>query len=86
MFDDYLWKSYVNQTTFSNVKYQDLCETINSSKIEYLQNQKQSLKYVNVTEQVIKSVSQIKRVIVSIKSSSLYISGLQDRPDRRALH
>ena len=25
MFDDYLWKSYVYQTTFSNVKYQDLC-------------------------------------------------------------
>ena len=23
MFDDYLWKSYVYQTTFSNVKYQD---------------------------------------------------------------
>ena len=35
MFDDYLWKSYVYQTTFSNVKYQDLCATINPSKIKY---------------------------------------------------
>ena len=24
MFDDYLWKSYVYRTTFSNVKYQDV--------------------------------------------------------------
>ena len=32
--------------TFSNVKYQDLCATINLSKIKYLQNQKQSLKYL----------------------------------------
>ena len=28
MFDDYLWKSYVYRTTFSNVKYQDLFEEI----------------------------------------------------------
>ena len=28
MFDDYLWKSYLYRTTFSNVKYQDLCATI----------------------------------------------------------
>ena len=34
MFDDYLWKSYVYRTTFSNVKYQDLCATINPSKIK----------------------------------------------------
>ena len=46
MFDDYLWKSYVYLTTFSNVKYQDLCATINPSKIKYLQNRKQSLKYL----------------------------------------
>ena len=26
MFDDYLWKSYVYQTTFSNVKYQDMSD------------------------------------------------------------
>ena len=46
MFDDYLWKSYVYWTTFSNVKYQDLCATINPSKIKYLQNRKQSQKYL----------------------------------------
>ena len=34
MFDDYLWKSFVYRTTFSNVKYQDLCATINPSKIK----------------------------------------------------
>ena len=45
-FDDYLWKSYVYRTTFSNVKFQDLCATINTSKIKYLQNRKQSLKYL----------------------------------------
>ena len=33
MFDDYLWKIYVYWTTFSDVKYQDLCATINPSKI-----------------------------------------------------
>ena len=27
MFDDYLWKSYVYRTTFSNVKYQDQIKT-----------------------------------------------------------
>ena len=47
IFDDYLWKSYVYRTTFSNVKYQDLCATINPSKIKYLQNRKQSLKYLS---------------------------------------
>ena len=47
MFDDYLGKSYVYRTTFYNVKYQeDLCATINPSKIKYLQNRKQSLKYL----------------------------------------
>ena len=47
MFDNYLWKIYVyHRTTFSNVKDQDLCATINSSKNKYLQNQKQSLKYL----------------------------------------
>ena len=35
MFDDYLWKSYVYRITFSNVKYQDLCATINPSKKSY---------------------------------------------------
>ena len=35
MFDDYLWKSYVYRTTFSNVKYQDFCVTTNLSKIKY---------------------------------------------------
>ena len=24
MFDEYLWRSYMYQTTFSNVKYQDI--------------------------------------------------------------
>ena len=38
MFDDYLLKSFVYWTTFSNVKYQDLCATINPSKIKYLQS------------------------------------------------
>ena len=33
MFDDYLWKSYVHRTTFSNVRYQDLRATIHPSKI-----------------------------------------------------
>ena len=42
----YLWKRYVYWTTFSNVIYQDLCATINLSKIKYLQNRKQSLKYL----------------------------------------
>ena len=42
MFNDYSCKSYVYRTTFSNVKYQDVCATINPSKIEDLQNQKQS--------------------------------------------
>ena len=42
MFDDYLWKSYVYRTTFSNVKYQDLCATINPSKIKYVFRFKQS--------------------------------------------
>ena len=37
MFDDYWWKSYVYLTTFSNVKHQDLCATINPSKINYKQ-------------------------------------------------
>ena len=46
MFDDYSWKSFVYWTNFSYVKYQDLCETINPSKIEDLENQKQSLKYL----------------------------------------
>ena len=46
MFDDYLWNSYVYLTTFSNVKYQDLSAKINLSKIKYLQNQRQSLKYL----------------------------------------
>ena len=46
MFDDYLWKCYVYRTTFSNVKYQDLCATTNLSKIKYLQNRKRSLKYL----------------------------------------
>ena len=44
MFDDYLWKSYVYRTTFSNVKYQDLCATINLSKIKYLQNHNLAIK------------------------------------------
>ena len=30
MFDDYLWKSYVYQTTFSNVKYQDISTKIST--------------------------------------------------------
>ena len=41
-----LWKRYVYRTTFSNVEYQDLSATINPSKIKYLQNRKQSLKYL----------------------------------------
>ena len=36
LFDDYLWKSYVYRTTFSKIKYQDLCATINPSKINYI--------------------------------------------------
>ena len=43
LFDDNLWKSFVCQTTFSNVKYQDLCATINPSKIKYLQEPKNNL-------------------------------------------
>ena len=39
MFDDDLWKSYVYWTTFSNVKYHDLCATINPSNNKYLQNE-----------------------------------------------
>ena len=39
--DDYLWKFVEKyRTTFSNVKYQGLCATINPSKIEDLQNSK----------------------------------------------
>ena len=43
MFDDNLWKSYVCRTIFSYVKYQDLCATINTSKIKYLQESKNNL-------------------------------------------
>ena len=35
MFDDDLWKSFVYRT-FSNVKYQDLCATINPGRDEIL--------------------------------------------------
>ena len=37
MFYDSLWKSCVSDY-FSNVKYQDLCATINSSKIKDLED------------------------------------------------
>ena len=43
--DDYLWKSYVFRTTFSNVKYQDLCATINPSKIKYISTSEECVKH-----------------------------------------
>ena len=46
MFDEYLWRSYVYRTTFSNVKYQDLCATINPLKIKDLQKLKTISKYL----------------------------------------